>query len=87
MQMFRLCLRAKEVSPMEAVLLKSVFPVEAVLLKPVSPVEAVRLKRVAPSRQQPRGAHQQMRVLPWWRWTSSREEKFQGSTPQRSHDR
>jgi len=76
------------VSPTEAVLLKSEFPVEAVLLKPVfpmevallkqvSPVEAVRLKRVAPSRQQPRGAHQQLRVLPWWRWTSSREEKFQ----------
>ena len=77
MQMFRLCPRAKKVSPMEAVLLKSVSPVEAVLLKPVSPVEAVRLKRVAPSRQQPRGTHQQIHVLPWWRWTLSREEKSQ----------
>ena len=77
MQMFRRCPKAPKVVPMEAVLLKSVFPVEAVLMKPVSPVEAVRLKRVAPSRQQSRGARQQMRVLPWWRWTSPREEKFQ----------
>ena len=76
MQMFRLCPRAKKVSPMEAVLLKSVSPVEAVLLKPVSPVEAALLKRVAPTRQQPRGVHQQMRVLLWWRWISSRAEKF-----------
>ena len=77
MQMFRLCPRAKKVSLMEAVLLKSVSPVEVVLLKPVPPAEAVLLKRVAPTHQQPRGVHQQMRVLPWWRWTSSREEKFQ----------